>query len=113
MQLFPNEEILETSNQDKIVLTSQRVNLNDKEWSRSSQVTLFLENISFVENIYKCNSVLLVIVALGLIVRLVTVDGAFERGLAIGEFALAVIFLLLWLIPQRQVVTISYNGGQT
>ena len=57
IQLFLNEEILVTTNQDKIVLTSQRVHLNDKDWGRSYHVALFLESISFIENIYKSNPV--------------------------------------------------------
>jgi hypothetical protein len=111
MQLFPDEEILVTSNQDKIVLTSQRVHLNDKEWGRSYQITLFLENISSIENVYKSNPVLLVFAVLGLIVGLVTVDRAYEGGLTFGAFTVAVIFLLLWLNSRRHVVTISSNGG--
>jgi hypothetical protein len=111
MQLFPDEEILVTSNQDKIVLTSQRVHLNDKEWGRSYQITLFLENISSIENVYKSNPVLLVIAALGLIAGLVTVDRAYEGGLAFVGFTVAVIFLLIWLNSRRHVVTISSNGG--
>ena len=111
MQLFPNEEILVTSNQDKIVLTSQRVHLNDKEWGRSYRISLFLENISSIENVYKSNPVFLVMAALGLIVGLVTVDRTYEGGLAFGAFAVAVIFLVLWLNSRRHMVTISSNGG--
>lgn len=111
MQLMPDEEILVTSNQDKIILTSQRVHLNDKEWGRSYQITLFLENISSIENVYKSNPILLVIAALGLIVGAVTVDRAYEGGLSFGAFIVAVIFLLLWLNSRRHVITISSNGG--
>lgn len=59
----------------------------------------------------KSNLVLLVIAALALIVGVVTVDRAYEGGLAFGGFTLAVIFLLLWLNSRRHVVTISSNGG--
>ena len=111
MQLLPDEEILVTSNQDKIVLTSRRIHLKDKEWGRSYQITLFLENISSIENVYKSNPVLLVIAALGLIVGVVTVDRAYEGGLAFGGFTVTVIFLLLWLNSRRHVVTIASNGG--
>jgi hypothetical protein len=111
MQLLPDEELLITSNQDKVVLTSQRVYLKDKEWGRSYQIILFLENISSIENVYKSNPVLLVIAALGLIVGLVTVDRAYDGGLWLGAFTVAGIFLLLWLNSRRHVVTISSNGG--
>ncbi len=72
---------------------------------------IFLENISSIENVYKSNPVLLVIAALGLIVGLVTADRTYKGGLAFGAFAVAVIFLLLWLNSRKHVVTISSNGG--
>jgi hypothetical protein len=111
MQLLPDEEILVTSNQDKVVLTSQRIHLKDKEWGRSYQITLFLENISSIENVYKNNPLFLVIAALGLVVGLATVDREYEGGVAFGAFTVAVVFLLLWLNSRRHVVTISSNGG--
>jgi hypothetical protein len=111
MQLLSDEELLVSSNQDRVILTSQRVHLNDKEWGRSYKITLFLENISSIENVYKSNPVLLVIAALGLIVGLLTVDRAYEGGLAFGAFTVAVIFFLLWLNSRRHVVTIASNRG--
>lgn len=111
MQLLPDEELLVISNQDKVKLTSQRVQLTDKEWGRSYEITIFLENISSIENVYKSNPLLLLIAALGLVVALVTYNRTYDRGLTFGGFAASVIFLLLWLNSRRHVVTISSNGG--
>jgi hypothetical protein len=111
MQLLPDEKLLVTSNQDRIVLTSQRIHLTDKEWGRSYQITLFLENISSIENVYKSNPVLLLIGALGLVVGITTINREYQAGLAFGGFTAAVIFLLLWLNSRRHIVTISSNGG--
>jgi hypothetical protein len=111
MQLLPDEELLVTSNQDRIILTSQRIHLTDKEWGRSYQITLFLENISSIENVYKSNPVLLAIGALGLVVGIATINREYQAELAFGGFTAAVIFLLLWLNSRRHVVMISSNGG--
>jgi hypothetical protein len=111
MRLSSDEKILVTSNQDKVILTNQRVHLTDKQWGRSYQITIFLENISSIENVYKSNPLLLVIAALGLVVALVTYNRTYDEGLTFGGFAAGVIFLLLWLNSRRHMVTISSNGG--
>jgi hypothetical protein len=111
MQLLPDEEILVTSNQDKIILTSQRVHLSDKQWGRSYQITLFLENISSIENVYKSNPAFLVVAGLSLAVGLITVEREYEGGMAFAAFTIALVFLVLWLNSRSHVVTISSNGG--
>jgi hypothetical protein len=111
MKLLPDEEILVTSNQEKIILTSQRVHLSDKQWGRSYQITLFLENISSIENVYKSNPVFLVVAGLSLAVGLVTIEREYEGGVAFAAFTIALVFLVLWLNSRSHVVTISSNGG--
>jgi hypothetical protein len=111
MQLLPDEEILVTSNQDKVILTNQRVHLTDKQWGRSYQIILFLENISSIENVYKSDPVFLIVAALGLAVGLVTVEREYEGGVAFAAFTVALVFLVLWLNSRSHMVTISSNGG--
>jgi hypothetical protein len=111
MQLLPDEQLLVASNQDRIILTSQRIHLTDKEWGRSYKITFFLENISSIENVYKSNPGLLLIGALGLVVGIATINREYQSGLAFGGFTVAVVFLLVWLNSRRHVVTISSKGG--
>ncbi len=61
MQHLPDEEILVTSNQDTIVLTNQRIHMSDKQWGRTYQITIFLENISSIEVLYKSNPLFIII----------------------------------------------------
>lgn len=111
MQLLPDEEILVASNQDKVILTDQRVHLTDKQWGRTYQMTLFLENISSIENVYKSNPIFLVVAGLSLVVGLVTVEREYEGGVPFAAFTVALVFLVLWLNSRSHVVTISSNGG--
>ena len=111
MQLLPNEEGLVTSNQDRIILTNQRIHQTAKQWGRSYQITIFLENISSTENVYKSNPLYLAVSALGLVIGMTTYDRAFDGNLAYGAFVIAVVFLLLWVNSRRHAVTISSNGG--
>ena len=113
MQLLPNEERLVSSNQDKVVLTNQRINLSDKEWGRSYQITIFLENISSIENLYKSNVIFVLLAAVSFLVGIMTLSEV--RGdngtLTFGSFVAAIFFLILWFSSRRHVVTIASNGG--
>jgi hypothetical protein len=113
MQLLPAEENLVTSNQDKLILTNQRIHLTDKQWGRSYQITIFLENIASIENVYKSNPVYLLIMAGCLLLALATASRELDEKVSIGSFVAAVICLLLWNSSRRHVVTISSNGGGT
>lgn len=111
MQLLPGEENLVTSNQDKLILTSHRIHLTDKQWGRSYQITIFLENIASIENVYKSNLTFLLISALGLLLGLATVGREVDEKVSFGSFVAAVIFLILWSNSRKHVVTIASNGG--
>jgi hypothetical protein len=111
MHLLPNKESLVTSNQDKIILTNQRIHLTDKQWGRSHQITLFLENISSIENVYKSNPVYILVAVLGLLVGMAAYGREYETGMTFVSFTAAVIFLLLWLNSRKHMVTICSNGG--
>jgi hypothetical protein len=113
MQLFPNEQRLVASDQDKVLLTNYRISRTDKEWGRSYQITIFLENISSVEKIYQSNPLLVVVAVVCFLLGLmILAQGRDSNGnLGFGSFALALIFFIFWLISKRQVVTITSAGG--
>jgi hypothetical protein len=113
MQLLPNEERLVSSNQDKVLLTNQRISLSDKEWGRFYHITIFLENISSIENLYQSNPLFAVLSGLSFLIGLMMLgQGRDTNGTPIfGAFIVAVIFLLIWLNSKRQVVTIASLGG--
>jgi hypothetical protein len=113
MQLLRDEEILVTSNQDKIILTNQRIQLSDKEWGRSYQITIFLENVSSIEMVYKNNPFLLLLAAACLLIGLFASSPAHEidTSLQNGCFIFSIIFLVFWFYSKNRMVTIASNGG--
>lgn len=113
MQLLANEEVIVSSNQERIVLTNQRIHQADKEWGRSYLITVFLEDISSIEMLYKSNPVFLVLAAVSFAFG-VLVTPPSDRGEATYRFGgvmVAIVFLILWLYSKRQVVMIASNGG--
>jgi hypothetical protein len=113
MQLLSDEEILVSSNQDKIILTNQRIHQSDKQWGRSYQITLFLENISSIEALYKSNLILLVLAVVTFLAGLFApAEGYMNDGtIRFGCFMFSIIFLAFWFYSKQQTVTIASNGG--
>ena len=111
MQLLPEEDVLVTSNQDKVILTNQRVQLSDKEWGRSHQITIFLEDISSIENVYKSNPIFLVLSGLGAVIGLLTFGRAADGNISLIAFILTIAFLLLWVNSRQHAIIVSSNGG--
>ena len=113
MQHLPDEEVLVTSNQDTIVLTNQRIQMSDKEWGKTYQITIFLENISSIEVLYKSNPLFLVIAGLCLLFGLLALPQAQANGsnISIGGFVVGIIFLILWFFSRSRQVSIASNGG--
>lgn len=113
MQLLPDEEILVTSNEDMIILTSRRIQLSSKEWGKSYQITIFLENISSIEVLYKSIPLFLVIAGFCFLIGLLTLSQAQTNGatLPFGSFIVGIIFLIVWLYSRNHQVSIASNGG--
>ncbi len=113
MTLLPNEENLVTSNGNKLILTTHRIQLRDSDWGNSYSIVIFLEDISSIETRYKNNVVFLILgcggILLGIYLSSQTYNGA---SLNVG-FIAGVIFLLGWFFLRRHVISISSNGGSS
>lgn len=110
MQLLQNEEVIVSSNGDKIILTNQRIHQEDKQWGRSYQLTIFLGNISSIEMLYKSNPVFLVLAAIGFVFAIMY-NSPYDSGVRSGSFIFALVLLILWFFSKSRVVTIASNGG--
>lgn len=53
MHLHQDEQKLFHTHRDKIILTNERICMNDKSYGRAYSITIFLEDISSVETRYK------------------------------------------------------------
>mgnify|MGYP001547294151 FL=1 len=106
MNLLSNESILVKSNDDTIILTNLRIHMTSKKWGRSYQTTIFLEDISSIENVFKSNLSYLVFAIIAFFA------GVFyyieNRDLILYSYMgliLGGIFLSLWLSNRGQQVT--------
>lgn len=111
MTLLPGEEQLVTSNNEKIVLTTQRIVMRDIERSYMHSVEIFLEDISSIEIKYTSNIKLLQFGVLGV---LGVTSFYFNIASAIGPGIILLASLILigwWWFSRQHIVSISSKGG--
>lgn len=112
MTLLPGEEQLVTSNNERIVLTTQRIVMRDIERSYMHSVEIFLEDISSVEVKYTSNVKLLELGVIGVLVFAAFFDSYLKSAVGPGIILMASLVLIGWWWFSRQhIVSISSKGG--
>src|SRR5258708_181652 len=97
MTLLSNEVVLVRSNDNKIVLTNLRIRLTSRKFGRNYQVTIFLEDISSIENVYKSNIYYLIFAFLAFFLGILNSTNRDNIPGIYGGFILGGVFLSLWL----------------
>jgi hypothetical protein len=115
MTLFSNEHVISSSNGGKIILTDQRIHMNETEWGKSYKITLALEDISSIEYLYKSNILWLVLAGISLLFAGATyINGdSSQQGISVYGFAGALLFFIFWVFSKKQMVSITPNGGKS
>jgi hypothetical protein len=111
MNLLSNESILVKSNDDMIILTNLRIYMAYRRGGRDYQITIFLEDISSIENAYKSNIYYLVLAALSFLTGILNIGTTGSIGPTYFGLILGGIFLSLWLSTRGQQVTFYSKGG--
>ncbi|HEY4207832.1 MAG TPA: hypothetical protein VGM31_13505 [Puia sp.] len=114
MNLLSNEIILVKSNDDTIILTNLRLHMTSRKWGKTYQTTIFLEDISSIENAYKNNISYLIFAIIAFFAGVVYITT--NRYLIVYTymaFIMGGIFLSLWLSFRGQTVTFCSKGGQS
>ena len=117
MTLLPNELEVVTSNEDKIVLTNKRIQMTQKDWGRSYKISIFLEDISSTQVIYKSNILWLILSILSLLYFAITLMqndrfGYSDKTSMQVSFVIGIIFLALYWFSRRHVISIHSDGGK-
>lgn len=105
--ILPNEEKLLAYNGNDLILTNQRVSIEDR---RLGDVNFFLEQITTVTAVQKGYKVLLVpgflAVLAGMVLLVTGNTNQFQMPLIAG-----IIMLLFWWATRRRVISIASNKG--
>ncbi|UEG50680.1 hypothetical protein LK994_04235 [Ferruginibacter lapsinanis] len=115
MLLLPNERQIVTANDDKIILTNQLIQLNDKSSGNSYQITMFLENISSFEKRYISYPFLLILSVLAILFGAATyINGAGgDREESPFIIVGGIILLIIWFFTKKHIIKIKSDGGSS
>jgi hypothetical protein len=111
MNLLSGERLLVSSNDDKIILTDQRIHMTDKIWGKSYQITIFLEDISSIEHLYRNNIFYVVLAMLSFFLAVISIGSGANVATIYGGLIVGGLFLTLWLGSRQRLIKISSKGG--
>lgn len=116
MKLLPFEEQILSSNEEKIILTNQRISMNETDWGNSYNIVLFLEDLSSIETRFKSNVVFLILGCIGILSGLLFFfqgEGQESATIYTITFIAGIILLVVWRFSRRHQICISSNGGSS
>ncbi len=113
MQLQPNEQVIITSDDKKVILSNYRLCSTFKEWGHSSVIFINLEDISSIQSVYKSVVLFLLlagICGLGGAFVFFTMHDMEPQGLA--AIGIGLFFLILWFATRKRIISIHPDGGK-
>lgn len=114
MDLLLNEKLIISSNDDKVVLTNYRVFMKNKSWVNNYYISIFLEDISSVENKYTSKIMYLFYALFSVLTSIISINitniNIQQILTSIGVLA-ALIFFVLWSKSRKNIISITSNGG--
>lgn len=110
MELFDSEELLVSSNNDRLKLTTHRIQLNNRDWGSSYRIVVFLEDISSIEVKYSS-------LFIALIVGIFLIIGGFSLPDLSSDYTrifvgVGIFLVFIWILSRRHVVSITPDGGK-
>lgn len=114
MDLLINEKQILLSNDEIVVLTNYRIFMKNKSWGNNFYISIFLEDISSVENKYT-SKIIYIFYSLFCILMSVVLSNSTNLNIqqispSIGVLT-AIIFFVLWSSSRKNVISIASNGG--
>lgn len=106
IDLFPDEKIVTTSDNDQVILTTHRICYEHKDWGKSYNQSIMLEHITSCENHSSNKYGLLIIAALSLFFAVFSLGNNTEEGALLGG-AISVVCVFYYYISRRNFITIG------
>ncbi len=106
--LMPGEQVVTSSDNDVLVLTTKRVRYDSVVCGMSSLISITLDSVASCGLITRSFPLLLVLAAIAIV-------GAFtRRGDALGSLLfVAVALIVAYFFTRKAVISVASNGGQT
>jgi hypothetical protein len=116
LKTFEGEQIVSSSDNGYVTLTTHRISMESKEFGRSYYIAIFLEDISSIQMHYRSFMTALwigIFAFTGSIYTFFMNTGNYDDQMfaKVLLFA-AIISVAIWLFSKRRIVSIYPNGGK-
>ena len=110
MKLLPNEVILLSSNEDKVILSNHRIEMTETKMGKSYNISIFLEDISSME--VKFNSyIILLIIGIIIVLAGIVLTKQTDGASVIAGVLLGGVLIWLWWSSRKHIIKIASKGG--
>lgn len=107
ISLLPGEQVVTSSNNDVLVLTTKRVRYDFVVWGRSSLISMLLESVASCGRVTQSFPIILLFAGLAFFIAL------FQRGdQSVLFLGLSIMLVVAYFLARRAVISITANGGQ-
>lgn len=107
VELVRDEQVIMTSDNDALVLTSERVRYKSKVWGYSEFTSITLASVASCGIKTKSHPILLILAAA------LFVFAFAERNLQLYLILFSMILVIAYFMTRRAVLSISSNGGES
>jgi hypothetical protein len=114
MNLLAHEEEILVSDENKVVLTTHRIQQTAKDWGTYNSTVFFLEDISSIELRAQNIPALLILGGLAFLLGFYMAIQAGSRSQEAIIFIIAgLVLIVIWLITKQRLIKITANSGRT
>jgi hypothetical protein len=113
MKLLQNEKEIILSNDSTVVLTNYRISMKLNSWLSKYYITIFLEDVSSVENKNSSKLIYIIYSLLSLFIAFL-LDNSYSKNyeyIKYAGFFMAIVFFYYWWSSRKNIISISSNGG--
>jgi len=112
MNLFKDEQILTSTTENIVVLTTHRIRSNNNYgWGQRSTTSIMLEKISSIQLTYKSYPILLIVAALLALASFAMYNQRMANGEMFVPLLFVIICVIVYFTTRKHVCAIASDGG--
>ena len=112
MNLFKEEQIITTTSENIVVLTTHRVRSNNSYgWGQRSTTSIMLEKISSIQLTYNSYPILLILAALLGFASFIMYNKQMSNGEMFAPALFAIVCVIIYFSTRKHVCVIASDGG--
>lgn len=111
LALLPGEQIVSSSDNDVLVLTTERVRYNSAVWGRANLISITLDAVASCGIVTRSYPLLLILTAIASIAAVASIF-TFGETMFVSLLTVAGALVVGYFLSRRAVISIASSGGE-